>query len=94
MCYNCGCHLPEDDMGHPDNITNQTLQEIANKQNKTFDQVRNELFEWLQKKLDNKKVTANKEYKEMFHKASLAWGQSIPDAERLTYELLQEELEK
>lgn len=25
MCYNCGCGNPNDDMGSPDNITNQTF---------------------------------------------------------------------
>ena len=29
MCYNCGCGNPDDDMGSPDNITNQTFEKAA-----------------------------------------------------------------
>jgi len=32
MCYNCGCGDPNDDMGDPKNITNQTI-EVASKAN-------------------------------------------------------------
>lgn len=29
MCYNCGCGLPDDDMGNEKNITNKTFDELA-----------------------------------------------------------------
>ena len=29
MCYNCGCQMPNNDMGHPENITNKTFDEAA-----------------------------------------------------------------
>ncbi len=29
MCLNCGCGMPEDDMGNPDNITMETLKRAA-----------------------------------------------------------------
>jgi hypothetical protein len=29
MCYNCGCGMPNNDMGNPKNITNQTFDEAA-----------------------------------------------------------------
>jgi hypothetical protein len=29
MCYNCGCQMPDNDMGNPDNITNKTFEEAA-----------------------------------------------------------------
>lgn len=25
MCWNCGCMMPDDDMGNPDNITTRTI---------------------------------------------------------------------
>jgi len=25
VCWNCGCMIPDSDMGHPDNITTETL---------------------------------------------------------------------
>ncbi len=29
MCLNCGCMMPEDNMGNPDNITLETLRKAA-----------------------------------------------------------------
>lgn len=29
MCYNCGCQMPDNDMGDPKNITNKTFEEAA-----------------------------------------------------------------
>ena len=29
MCWNCGCMMPENEMGNPDNITTETLRKAA-----------------------------------------------------------------
>lgn len=29
MCWNCGCQMPDKDMGNPDNITTETLVKAA-----------------------------------------------------------------
>jgi hypothetical protein len=29
MCWNCGCMMPDNDMGNPDNITTETLRKAA-----------------------------------------------------------------
>ncbi|MBI2329324.1 MAG: hypothetical protein HYU85_06795 [Chloroflexi bacterium] len=29
MCWNCGCMMPEDDHGNPDNITTESLRKAA-----------------------------------------------------------------
>lgn len=29
MCLNCGCGMPDDDMGNPDNITAETVKKAA-----------------------------------------------------------------
>ena len=29
MCWNCGCMLPDDDHGNPDNITTETLRKAG-----------------------------------------------------------------
>jgi hypothetical protein len=29
MCYNCGCGMPNNDMGKPENITNRKFEEAA-----------------------------------------------------------------
>ena len=35
MCYNCGCGMPNNDMGKPDNITNETFEEAAKAMNQS-----------------------------------------------------------
>jgi hypothetical protein len=29
MCYNCGCGMPNNDMGKPENITNEKFEKAA-----------------------------------------------------------------
>lgn len=29
MCYNCGCGIPNDNLGDPRNVTNKTFEEAA-----------------------------------------------------------------
>lgn len=29
MCYNCGCGMPNNDMGNPKNLTTKTFQDAA-----------------------------------------------------------------
>ena len=29
MCWSCGCMMPEDQMGNPDNITSETIRKAA-----------------------------------------------------------------
>lgn len=29
MCWNCGCMMPDNDMGNPDNITTETIRAAA-----------------------------------------------------------------
>lgn len=29
MCYNCGCGMPNNDMGNPENITNRDFESAA-----------------------------------------------------------------
>ena len=44
MCYNCGCHNPQDDMGNPDNITEQTLTHLAEHWGKSLKEAKLILF--------------------------------------------------
>jgi hypothetical protein len=39
MCLSCGCGIPEDDMGDPDQITLQTLEKAAKANGVTVDEV-------------------------------------------------------
>ena len=35
MCYNCGCGMPNNDMGNPRNITSRTFEEAAKAMNQS-----------------------------------------------------------
>ncbi len=88
MCYNCGCGLPADDMGHPDNITTKTFQEVSSKTGKSVEDVKDEMKNWLSNELGGNH-TPNPVFDEVFQKASQAWGQNINEAKKETLKLLE-----
>lgn len=92
MCYNCGCHIPQDDMGSPDNITEQTLAHLAKHWDKTLPETKEELYNLLQ--TNDPELKQDHHLKQMFEKAALAWGQSIKEAYKNTHNLLKSELKK
>ncbi|HEX8965687.1 MAG TPA: hypothetical protein VF820_04625 [Patescibacteria group bacterium] len=59
MCYNCGCGLPNDDMGQGNagldqngkSITTKTFEEAAKSQGMTTQQAMEETFKLLKKEL-------------------------------------------
>jgi len=87
MCYNCGCQIPDDDMGHKDNITNKTLEDTAQQLGKSLHDLQHEVFDYIEKKESN-----NKEFEDMFEKAAAAWGQSVDEAKKNTRELLKSDM--
>ena len=54
MCYNCGCEMPDNDMGNPDNITNKTFEEAAKAAGQNTDEAKKNTLELLQKGLRQK----------------------------------------
>ena len=92
MCYNCGCGIPDDDMGHPDNITNATLAHLGEHWGKSLADVQKIVLEQLQKEAKGEKVEWDPHIIDMFDKASKAWGQSVKDAKRNTLELLKDQV--
>lgn len=54
MCYNCGCGHPEDDMGHPDNITTSTFAAAAKAEKQSVDEAMRETLKLLQRELAKK----------------------------------------
>ena len=90
MCYNCGCQNPDDDMGDPNNITTQTLKHLSGHWNKSLDETKQVIMKALENK--DKILTEDSHLKEMFEKASKAWGQSLDDAQKQTYNLLKKEV--
>ena len=49
MCYNCGCGMPNNDMGKPENITDQTLAEAAKAMGQTLQDSRKNALALLEK---------------------------------------------
>lgn len=90
MCYNCGCHIPDDDMGHPDNITSDLLKKMG-KILKEKGDGRQAIYNYLEKQNSSPEFK-NEEIEEIFLKASKAWGQSLKDAKKQTFNMLRSEL--
>lgn len=87
MCYNCGCFNPQDKMGHDDNITDHTLEELAKKRGKSLEDTKKELLQ----AINEGKVIQDPELKLMFEKASKAWGQPIEEAISNAKDLLEQD---
>ena len=49
MCYNCGCQMPDNDMGDPKNITNETFKEAAKAAGQSAEEAKKNTLELLQK---------------------------------------------
>lgn len=52
MCYNCGCGMPDDDMGNTKNITNKTFDEAAKASNQSAQDAKKNTLELLKKELN------------------------------------------
>ncbi|MBI2049427.1 hypothetical protein HYT32_00725 [Candidatus Roizmanbacteria bacterium] len=86
MCYNCGCQNIQDDMGSANNITEQTLESLSKKWNKSLSETKKTIFEFLDKN------TKDPQLEDLFGKASGAWGQSVDEAKKNTLELLKSQV--
>ena len=51
MCYNCGCQMPDNDMGDPKNITNKTFHEASKAAGQSAEEAKKNTLELLQKTL-------------------------------------------
>jgi hypothetical protein len=49
MCYNCGCQMPDNDMGNPKNITNKTFNEASKAAGQSAEKAKKNTLELLQK---------------------------------------------
>lgn len=95
MCYNCGCEIPDDDMGHPDNVTEDTFKKYAGEVGVSTDEFKEQVYSYLQLKQDSSSPKSNNLIiEEMFEKASKAWGQSVVAAKQETSRLLNKNLNK
>lgn len=55
MCYNCGCEMPDNDMGDPKNITDKTFEEAAKAMDQSVEEAKKNTLELLQKVLSENK---------------------------------------
>jgi hypothetical protein len=51
MCYNCGCGIPDSDMGSPKVITNKTFEEAAKAAGQTPEEAKRNTLKLLKKVL-------------------------------------------
>lgn len=86
MCYNCGCLLPQDDMGNSKNITDLTFSQIAEKLGKTEKEIKELCLSYLNGENIGEEETG--EIEKMFDEASKAWGQAQEEAKKETKKLL------
>ncbi len=49
MCYNCGCELPDKDMGSPKNITDKTFAEAAKAAGQSVEEAKKNTLQLLEK---------------------------------------------
>ncbi len=63
MCYNCGCGMPNNDMGNPKNITNKTFEEAAQAMGQTPEKAKKNADELLKKVLAAKEQSADKNWR-------------------------------
>ncbi len=88
MCYNCGCDMPDDNMGNDDNITNHTFHHLAEKWGKTEEEAKKIVLAAI---TDNR-VDESEELSEMFTKAAAAENQTIDEAKKETEKLIKKTL--
>ena len=63
MCFNCGCQMPNNDMGKPENITNETFQKAAAAMGMSIKESRENALELLEKLLAVQEESTDKDWK-------------------------------
>ena len=63
VCYNCGCGMPNNDMGNPRNITNKTFEEAANAAGQSPRDAKKNAQELVEKVLATKEESTDKNWK-------------------------------
>ena len=63
MCYNCGCQMPNNDMGKTENITNETFEKAAVAMGMSTEESRKNALALLEKVLASKEQSRDKDWK-------------------------------
>jgi len=53
MCYNCGCQMPDNDMGDPKNITDKTFEDAAKASEQSVEEAKRNTLELLKSLLES-----------------------------------------
>lgn len=63
MCYNCGCQMPNNDMGKAENITNKTFDAAAEAMGLSAEESKKNALELLEKVLASPEQSTDKNWK-------------------------------
>lgn len=63
MCYNCGCQMPNNDMGMEENITNETFERAAEAMGLSVEESKKNALALLEKVLGSKEQSNDKTWK-------------------------------
>jgi hypothetical protein len=63
MCYNCGCGMPNNDMGKPENITNKDFEEAAKAMGQSVKEAKKNAHDLLEKVLVAKEERPDNNWK-------------------------------
>ena len=63
MCYNCGCQMPNNDMGRQENITNETFRNASEAMGMSEEESKRTAMELLQKVLASREQGTDKNWK-------------------------------
>ena len=63
MCYNCGCGMPNNDMGKSANITNKTFEEAAKTMGQSSEDAKSNAYKLLVKVLAAKEERQDKDWR-------------------------------
>lgn len=88
MCFNCGCHLPQDNMGSEDNITDDTFKDLADHWKISLEDTKVKVLEMLK----NNQAEKDSYLNNIFINATKVWGQSKNEAIKNTRELLDRQM--
>jgi hypothetical protein len=63
MCYNCGCGMPNNDMGTPANITNKTFEDAAKAMKQSAEDAKKNARQLLDKVITSQQQSNDKNWK-------------------------------
>ena len=63
MCYNCGCGMPNNDMGKAENITNENFEKAANAMGVSLEESWRNVLDLLEKVMASDERSTDKNWK-------------------------------